>query len=125
MELVQILLGTGSFFYPYINFFKLIRNTIYFQKQLVIQCWWKSIVGPGPGCNDLNAYNLDLCCSKAEPCGQFEGKCKLDSECMGQLKCGTDNCVRSSNVDITSDSHFDCCYQGWSISDKVGTWLIR
>ena len=86
---------------------------------IIVWAQYISIVGPGPGCNGLNPYNLDLCCSEAEPCGEFEGKCELDAECMEHLKCGTDNCVRSSNVEITSDSHFDCCYQGWSFSKKI------
>ena len=87
-----------------------------FNQKSVISVWvqYIFIIGPGPGCNGLKPYNLDLCCSEAEPCGQFEGKCDMDAECKEHLKCGTDNCVLSSNVDITSESHFDCCYQGWS-----------
>ena len=104
------------------------KKTISFQKifcnqELVIIVWvqYISIVGPGPSCNGLNPYNFDLCCSDADPCGQFEGKCETDAECMQHLKCGTDNCVRSSNVEITSDSHFDCCYQGWSVIKRIFT----
>ena len=96
---------------------KFVSIAIFNKESVIIVCIQHIfIIGPGPGCNGLNPYNFDLCCSEAEPCGQFEGKCELDAECMEHLKCGTSNCVRSSNVDITSDSHFNCCYQGWSVS---------
>ena len=32
------------------------------------------------------------CCSVQEPCGIREGDCDLDSECIGDLVCGHNNC---------------------------------
>ena len=76
-----------------------------------------TFVGHGPGCAYPN-YN-DSCCTDAKPCGQFQGSCdRDDSQCSDGLKCGDDNCVESSNVDIVFGSHFDCCYPGLSINEK-------
>ena len=61
---------------------------------------------------------LKECCSEEFPCGYGQGDCDMDSECEGSLKCGNDNCVGSSNVDIVFGSHFDCCYPGLSIKEK-------
>ena len=76
-------------------------------------------VGPGPGCASPNSHDSDSCCTDANPCGQFQGSCdRDDSQCSDGLKCGDDNCVESSNVDIVFGSHFDCCYPGLSIKEK-------
>ena len=73
-----------------------------------------TFVGPRKGCT-----SVDSCCTNAEPCGQFEGSCDQDdSLCSEGLKCGYDNCVKSSKVDIVFGSHFDCCYPGLSIKEK-------
>ena len=73
-----------------------------------------TFVGPGPGCT-----SVDSCCTDAKPCGQFQGSCDHDdSHCSNGLKCGNDNCVGSSNVEIVFGSHFDCCYPG--LSNKEG-----
>ena len=73
-----------------------------------------TFVGPRKGCT-----SVDSCCTNAEPCGQFEGSCDQDdSLCSEGLKCGYENCVKSSKVDIVFGSHFDCCYPGLSINKK-------
>ena len=78
-----------------------------------------TFVGPGPGCAYPNSDYDDSCCTDAKPCGQFQGSCDDDdSHCSNGLKCGNDNCVGSSNVDIVFGSHFDCCYPGLSIKEK-------
>lgn len=33
------------------------------------------------------------CCSKDKPCGVGQGDCDHDDECVGDLKCGNNNCV--------------------------------
>ena len=78
-----------------------------------------TFVGHGPGCAYPNSDYNDSCCTDAKPCGQFQGSCDDDdSHCSDGLKCGNDNCVGSSNVDIVFGSHFDCCYPGLSINQK-------
>ena len=42
------------------------------------------------GCNDPSGGWS--CCTSANQCGIGEGDCDTDSECSGNLKCGTDNC---------------------------------
>ena len=34
------------------------------------------------------------CCTTYDPCTLNQGDCNSDDECYGDLKCGTDNCLR-------------------------------
>ena len=58
-----------------------------------------------PDCNPetWNKYSSE-CCSVERPCGSGEGDCDLDSECIGDLVCGKDNCGERFPV-----SGADCC----------------
>jgi len=48
----------------------------------------------------------DSCCtSRPEKCGISEGDCDNDSECAGNLRCGSDNCGSRPGFDGTDD----CC----------------
>ena len=53
-------------------------------------------------CNGMGT-DVMTCCSSSEQCSINQGDCDLDSDCSGNLVCGTDNC----------QSHFpstaDCC----------------
>ena len=52
----------------------------------------------------------DRCCTDSVQCNEGEGDCDLDSQCTGDLVCGTDNC-RLWNPNAIAD--FDCCeYRG-------------
>ena len=55
------------------------------------------------GCNGTEALG---CCTALKQCGVGEGNCETDADCVGQLKCGIDNCDKSLFPDNT-----DCCYQ--------------
>ena len=58
-----------------------------------------------------NATNSDYdCCTSSNPCGLNEGDCDNDSECNGNLICGTDNCQSLDSGWAASD--FDCCMEG-------------
>ena len=48
------------------------------------------------------------CCSEKFPCAEKEGDCDHDEDCMGDLKCGEDNCPAPS--DLFSCIKPDCCY---------------
>ena len=45
------------------------------------------------------------CCSKDKPCGVGQGDCDHDDECVGDLKCGNNNCVGFPSPKA------DCCEQ--------------
>ena len=45
------------------------------------------------------------CCSSSNPCGADEGDCDSDNDCLGNLKCGFNNCVGSQFLPTA-----DCCY---------------
>lgn len=53
-------------------------------------------------CNGINTG----CCTVRKPCGKADGDCDSDAECIGDLKCGTDNCDQSAGSFIWND---DCC----------------
>ena len=51
------------------------------------------------------------CCTRKKPCNIGGGDCDNDSECAGNLKCGTDNCAADfsspgSNWGLVAD----CCF---------------
>ena len=53
----------------------------------------------------------DSCCSESELCKEGEGDCDDDSQCVGNLICGKDNC-RDYNPTALPES--DCCtYVGY------------
>jgi hypothetical protein len=43
------------------------------------------------------------CCSSSYPCGQDEGDCDNDFDCVGNLVCGNKNCVGFPGSTV------DCC----------------
>ena len=50
------------------------------------------------------------CCTSSAPCAMGEGDCDNDSQCAGDLVCGTDNCIDFDTA--WPDSAFDCCTTG-------------
>lgn len=52
-------------------------------------------------CNGGNS-----CCSLDKPCGEGEGDCDSNDECMAGLRCGTNNCDLSAG---TFEQLDDCC----------------
>ena len=56
------------------------------------------------------------CCLLSNNCGVGEGDCDSDSECNGNLICGTDNCQSFDSGWL--DSGFDCCMEGKCIKIK-------
>ena len=51
----------------------------------------------------LNPNNLN------HLCGENEGDCDDDLDCVGNLLCGTNNCLNIEPLDNFSSNH-DCCY---------------
>ena len=48
------------------------------------------------------------CCSEENKCGEMEGDCNSDSECLEGLKCGNSNCNANSG---SWSPNSDCCYK--------------
>ena len=54
----------------------------------------------------------DSCCTKYNKCGEQEGDCDRDSDCLDGLKCGYNYCAERFNKRGGQwDSTDDCCYQ--------------
>ena len=54
------------------------------------------------------------CCSSSNQCSIGEGDCDDDSECSGNLVCGTDNCDSNFQNGTNEQGEFhqqDCCTQ--------------
>ena len=67
-------------------------------------------IGPGPVCNGSNYDDLSTCCTKEEPCDEWEGACNSNDQCMSPLDCGQLNCDITSNITHYGNQKFDCCY---------------
>ena len=60
-----------------------------------------------------NGWKWDSCCTKDSPCGEGHGDCdewKNDEDCLGELKCGSDNCKALSLGPTYWSNSVDCCY---------------
>ena len=47
-------------------------------------------------------------CTPSNLCGQNEGDCDVDEDCIAGLVCGVDNCFGVKEFDIEGDAD-DCC----------------
>ena len=56
--------------------------------------------------NCANVSNGDIEYCQCHPCGENEGDCDVDEECMGDTICGIDNCPEG----LGFESNVDCCY---------------
>ena len=59
------------------------------------------------------ALNGGTCCIPSAPCGLWLGDCDRDTDCAGDLVCGTDNCPAGSAT-------MDCC-----IGNRAIKWTNR
>ena len=57
-------------------------------------------------CDKKNPWN---CCSSSNPCGENEGDCDNDNDCLGNLKCGHGNGLED-NCDNSFAEGADCCF---------------
>ena len=65
-------------------------------------------------CNGVSSTNWS-CCSYNEPCNVGGGDCDRDSDCLGSLKCGNDNCRNDFSTEGSNWSAIaDCCYGKFS-----------
>ena len=63
-----------------------------------------------PQCNGNQEHTWN-CCSSTDGvlCGENEGDCDNDLDCVGNLLCGTKNCLNIDPLDNFTSNH-DCCY---------------
>ena len=68
------------------------------------------LIESNSGCDGkLPGRDGEGCCTTSNTCEIGEGDCDSDSECTGNLVCGTDNCL---SIFGHSPSDFDCCIEG-------------
>ena len=60
-----------------------------------------------PTCDGISSTDWS-CCSSSVPCSAGGGDCDYDSDCQGELICGTNNCNEVSGVSHWSTAA-DCC----------------
>ena len=56
-------------------------------------------------CSRCNGENHN-CCTKWNPCQEYEGDCDSDDQCIGDLRCGENNCPLHGR---DWDDDDDCC----------------
>ena len=84
---------------------------------ILVKIWheylWTPNVGTGSICDGSDYEDLYSCCTVENPCGEWEGACKSNAQCMDNLDCGQFNCDITSNfTDYSGFQKFDCCYSG-------------
>ena len=62
-------------------------------------------------CEFGSHFQIQECCSASNQCGEGQGDCDKDSECLGNLVCGRDNCDESK----FPNDETDCCRKGNSV----------
>ena len=61
-------------------------------------------------CNGVPSTNWS-CCDHNNPCGVGGGDCDRDSDCLGDFKCGNNNCRNDfANEGGSWSYNADCCY---------------
>jgi hypothetical protein len=61
-----------------------------------------------------NCRGTSYCCTDASPCTLMDGPCNTDTECLGALICGVNNCkdhqvLRSDETGTPFKNNDDCC----------------
>ena len=70
---------------------------------------------PNTTCNGNPSTDWS-CCNYNEPCAEGGGDCDHDSDCIGALKCGNNNCQADfSGPGSNWSPAADCCYGNLSI----------
>ena len=66
-----------------------------------------SLISVGLRCSWSGASTEEKwsCCSISKKCGLNEGDCDSDNDCLGNLRCGLNNCVGSQ-----FHPEADCCH---------------
>merc|ERR1712192_293656 len=74
-----------------------------------LKCGIDNCQGPfftdGQDCCSDKCYGGSSCCSEEYPCGLGEGDCDSNSDCTGELVCGSNNCPKGT----TFEDGDDCC----------------
>ena len=71
-------------------------------------------------CDGTQTDTWDCCSSIDNLCKENEGDCDTDAECIGNLVCGTDNCVNMHSTHSFTPSH-DCCFNSFITTEAFMT----
>ena len=101
---------------PFFQWWKwpILADTIEATKNLPV---WSGIIekletGKETRCPNWRKETFAYCCTDEKPCEETRGNCNQDSNCVGDLKCGTDNCPQSNSTWISPFLFDDdCCYK--------------
>ena len=58
------------------------------------------------------------CCTANEPCDIGDGDCDSDDQCIGNLRCGQNNCAGNGTLKANFTSMSDCC-EDWGIIRNI------
>ena len=75
----------------------------------------KILIQDGPRDKAANA------CSVANPCHVNQGHCFYDGQCIGDLRCGKNNCPTELGYDSDTNCCYDYCSQWLNLSDGTLT----
>ena len=75
----------------------------------------KTLIQDGPREEAVNA------CSVANPCHVNQGHCFYDGQCIGDLRCGKNNCPTELGYDSDTNCCYDYCSQWLNLSDGTLT----
>ena len=75
----------------------------------------KILIQDGPRDKAVNA------CSVANPCHVNQGHCFYDGQCIGDLRCGKNNCPPELGYDSDTNCCYDYCSQWLNLSDGTLT----
>ena len=66
------------------------------------------------------------CCDHDNPCNEGGGDCDRDSDCIGSLKCGNNNCRNEFSSDGSNwSSAADCCFGMHTTLYKFNTCSLK
>ena len=49
------------------------------------------------------------CCTEDMPCPEGDGDCDSDDQCVGELRCGQNNCAAEGHLKANFTEKSDCC----------------
>ena len=66
------------------------------------------------------------CCTEGNPCQEGDGDCDTDKQCIGELRCGQNNCAVNGEHKANFTEKSDCCedFGDYFLNSHVLTILL-